>query len=137
MHKPFWVILEPYGYGIVFVPTNIHRGKVLLLEFHVFGVVKASHGLDDPYQWIIWNGEGQWELSDWQVAEWEIDGSLKWDGCIDWQTNPECMVHGCSPRHAEEIAAVFSTVYHIGKRYMDLLGDDVPELPASAIEMEV
>lgn len=41
----------------------------------------------------------------------DVTGSVKWDGCINWQTDPGCMAHGCGPSHADTVAAMFREVY--------------------------
>lgn len=41
----------------------------------------------------------------------DITGFLKWDGCINWQTDPECMAHGCGPSSADVIGSAFREVY--------------------------
>lgn len=120
---PYWAILKAHNLAIRF---SFERH---VMNFAVYGAAEAYYPGEQTGAWELWNGEDGHPFAEWEQAFWEIDGGLKWDGCINWQTNPECMMHGCSPRHAKQIADLFDTVYHIGKRHFDLLGDAVPELP--------
>lgn len=124
---PVWLILPEHNYAIRFAPD------AYAIEFKVFAAA-ASKSADTDWSWGLFDGENAREFHEWQSAFWEIGGALKWDGCINWETNPECMVHGCSPGHADEITAIFRAVYTIGKRYFDLLDDPVAPLPDEAIE---
>lgn len=38
-------------------------------------------------------------------------GWVKWDGCINWQTDPGCMAHFCGPHAVDDFAAAFRTVW--------------------------
>lgn len=128
-----FVILEPHSHGIGYEVEDF------TLRFRVFSVCQYwEPGYDVTKQ-------GQWELirfgetapiSAWKEAENdEISGWLKWDGCINWQTNSDCMAHGCGPGMIEALRDVFAVVYRIGKRHFDLLGDEVPPMPDGAIEI--
>ena len=92
--------------------------------FRVFDACEAKGPDDEDFAWELLNND------------WFIDGHVKWDGCINWQTNPECMAHGCSPSYAEEMAHIFQAIYHVAKRYVDMLGDVAPPLPLETIEIE-
>lgn len=70
-------------------------------------------------------------------TDWELDGAIKWDGCINWQTNPDCMAHGCGPSYADQLRLIFTTLYTIAKRHFDLLDDPVEPLDDSVLEIEV
>jgi hypothetical protein len=79
-------------------------------------------------------GEKEWH---WEHSkDWFLDGHVKWDGCINWQTNPDCMAHGCGPSYAEEMAHIFQAIFHVAKRYVDMLGDEAPPMPPETIEIE-
>jgi len=130
-----WVVLGEHNYAIRFWLEPEYR---LGLNFKVFSAAEGWHSDEDtskPGTWELFGGNDGWLFEEWEQAFWEIDGGLKWDGCINWQTNGQCMVHGCTPRHADAITAIFQTIYHVGKRYFDLLGDDVPPLPEGAFDM--
>jgi hypothetical protein len=47
-----------------------------------------------------------------------ITGRLKWDGCMDWETNPICMYHFCSPKDVFDLAKMFDYLYSIGKEHI-------------------
>ena len=126
--KTGWIILPPQTYGIRYDVQQYH------MDFAVYPVAQAFEGLSKVGAWCLFDGANQYDLAEHEQADFEIRGSLKWDGCINWETNPDCMMHGCGPGHAAEIGAMFNAVYHVGKRHFDLLGDDVPPLPEGAFE---
>lgn len=41
----------------------------------------------------------------------DIHGSVKWDGCINWQTTEDCMAHFCSPENADELSRAFKEAW--------------------------
>lgn len=43
--------------------------------------------------------------------DYSIRGSVKWDGCINWETSPNCMYHFCEPAHADHLAQMFKDVW--------------------------
>lgn len=43
------------------------------------------------------------EEIDWRKADWEVEGTVKWDGCCNWQTSPKCMVHSCDPEAMQRL----------------------------------
>jgi hypothetical protein len=49
----------------------------------------------------------------------EINGQLKWDGCMNWETNPSCMYHFCGPDDAFRLAKMFDYLYSFGKNYIE------------------
>ena len=51
-------------------------------------------------------------------GEVEITGSVKWDGCMNWETNPQVLYHFCSPDDAETLAASFKDVWTEGRKLM-------------------
>jgi hypothetical protein len=124
---PAWVILTKHMLAIRF---SFDYGHLSTMSFRVF---LASE--DEDGKWDIFATMDNFPLSEWGSVPWEIDGALKWDGCINWQTNPDCMAHGCGPRYVDQITAIFQTVYSVGKRRMSLLGDEVKPLPDGALEV--
>lgn len=40
-----------------------------------------------------------------------VSGFLKWDHCMNWQTNPECMAHFCTLADAERLTRAFAALY--------------------------
>ena len=112
-----WVILADHNVAIRYA---VHP---YVMNFAVYDCVLAGN-TGDNMEWTLF----------WANADNVIDGALKWDGCVNWQTNPDCMMHGCGPRHAQVIADIFAAIYHVGKRHFDMLGDNPPPMPANAIE---
>lgn len=69
-----------------------------------------------------------------QDGEVEISGFHKWDGCVNWNTNPDCMYHFCGADDAERLTAMFRTVAAIASRE---IGDYCGEwLEADGLAME-
>lgn len=127
---PTWIVL-PDQMMIVRCWFDTYRTS---MNFRVWGACESTSP-EGVVTWELIDCGVIWQAEDWKDACWNFDGALKWDGCINWQTNPEIMMHGCGPQHVDQITAVFQTVYHVGKRHFDLLGDEVPALPANAIEL--
>lgn len=134
---PHWVILPATFNAIRFHAriTSANDGSPSAISFHVFSVCQSVSADGADTTWELIDCGNTWPLDQWQEAFCEIDGDVKWDGCINWQTNPDTMMHGCGPRHVDQIQAIFATVYHVAKRHMDLLGDEVPPMPDGAIEI--
>ena len=45
-----------------------------------------------------------------ETDEPDITGSVKWDGCMNWQTNPNCMAHFCSAEDIDTLSRGFKWV---------------------------
>ncbi len=62
------------------------------------------------------------KLYDFESEEYEmvVRGSSKWDGCMNWETDPDCMYHFCSDFDADMLAALFKEVWVLAK---ELMGD--------------
>lgn len=41
----------------------------------------------------------------------DITGNVKWDGCINWQTNPSCMAHYCNREQMDDFNSAFKWIY--------------------------
>ena len=50
----------------------------------------------------------------------EVRGSIKWDGCMNWETDPNCMYHCCSVDDVDILAALLKEVWILAK---PLLGE--------------
>lgn len=127
---PMWLILVDHYTAIRCSFDNKYA-----MDFRVYSVCEAFAPGDSIGRWELIDCGKTTALDDWENGFAEIDGSLKWDGCINWQTNPEIMMHGCGPGHAAEIVAIFQVIYAYGKRHLDLLGDEVDPMPDNVIEM--
>lgn len=53
-----------------------------------------------------------------EIYEMVVRGSSKWDGCMNWETDPECMYHFCSDYDADILAALFKEVWVLAKALM-------------------
>lgn len=38
-------------------------------------------------------------------------GSVKWDGCVNWESNPGCMVHSCGLSDVESFGRALALAY--------------------------
>lgn len=43
--------------------------------------------------------------------DWEIEAGVKWDGCINWETNPDCLYHFCDPGSVASLARAFDRAW--------------------------
>jgi hypothetical protein len=122
---PMWVILGKHNKALRLSFEGENRMRMV---FRVFGAIATNEG------WELFDGGEMEDLDEWQAAFWEIDGYLKWDGIFDWQTNPECMMHGFGIEHISEMQAVFSAVLHVGSRHFHQFDCEIPPLPEGAFE---
>lgn len=54
---------------------------------------------------------------DFEYPDPTINGSIRFDGCINWATDEQCRVHGCGPEHVGHIAVGLNAVYHIAATF--------------------
>lgn len=48
----------------------------------------------------------------------EIEGSINWDGCVNWHTNPRLLFHFCEPSDAYNLADKFKSLWAESKAIM-------------------
>src|SRR6476469_10000179 len=60
----------------------------------------------------------EFEILDPHDDELEISGFLKWDHCMNWNTNDNCMYHFCSMEDAHRLTKAFALVYAAGPKMM-------------------
>jgi len=48
-----------------------------------------------------------------------IYGYLKWDGCMNWSTNKNIMMHFCEAEEADEISTALKRVYDVGEEFIE------------------
>jgi hypothetical protein len=75
--------------------------RVEIGEVHENGLSVAFSIYDDQDD----AGEPSWE------------GYVKWDGCVNWQTDTGCMAHFCCPEDIDAFAATFRTVWDLARPY--------------------
>ena len=46
-------------------------------------------------------------------------GYIKWDGCMNWMTDPRLMLHHCTPSDIEELSCALQTAYAIAFSMMN------------------
>jgi hypothetical protein len=47
----------------------------------------------------------------------EFEGHVRFDGCINWQTDDGCMAHFCGPDDADAWRAVFARLWELPAEY--------------------
>lgn len=53
-------------------------------------------------------------------GETEVEGHVRWDGCVNWQTPDGTMAHSCVPADVASLAAALMMVWPLARR---LYGD--------------
>jgi hypothetical protein len=122
---PFWLIMPEQNRAIRF---SFDHGNYSI-SFRVFDAAEGWREGDAVGSWSLWDGCNDRDFADWENADWDIHGDLKWDGCINWETNPNCMAHGCSPNYSRDLHLIFNTIYAAGGWFYDFLGDEPPKMP--------
>lgn len=51
-------------------------------------------------------------------GELEIEGSVKWDGCGNWDNNDAVLFHFCGAEDADKLSAKFKTVWNLARVLM-------------------
>lgn len=68
--------------------------------------IKSTHALDfefyDPCE----------DIED----GWNLRGSVKWDGCMNWETSPDVMYHFCGIDSIKLLATTFLLIREITKQ---------------------
>lgn len=99
-----WAGLEEHGdWAVLWRLAGPYR-----MVWEAFGVTQSSEG-------PVYGRADEWHKGPTEV-DWELAGELKWDGCMDFQTNPECMVHGCVRADMESVGRVLVAVWDMGSR---------------------
>lgn len=52
------------------------------------------------------------------IEGWEVQALVKWDGCINWETHPECMAHFCEPQEADYLAPTFRLAWRLAADHL-------------------
>jgi hypothetical protein len=128
---PFWLVLTEQNYAIRFSFDNGNYA----IDFRIFSACESSYGANETMSWGLFDGNSSHDFGEWERADWEIDGAVKWDGCINWQTNQTCMAHGCGPTYPDDLHAIFCAVYSAGGWFYDYLGDEPPKMPRGVINI--
>jgi hypothetical protein len=55
---------------------------------------------------------------------WDFKGHLKWDGCLNWMTNPNVYAHLCEVEDINRLSAIFAAVGRLAVEHVkDYEGD--------------
>lgn len=122
-----WIILCDHNLAIRYEVEKYY------MDFLTFDAALSGH-IGEEMEWCLFDGSHSHDFAEWESAHWNIRGSVKWDGCINWSTNEDCAMHGCGPGHAKEMGDLFAAIYNLAKRHFDLLGDPAPVMPDNVIE---
>lgn len=49
----------------------------------------------------------------------EFRGSLKWDGCINWETTPNYLAHLCRLEDLDDVKLAFVAVWELGPLHLE------------------
>lgn len=49
---------------------------------------------------------------------WDYGGALKWDGCLNWQTNPACLAHYCRLADHVALGVAFEKVGEMAREHV-------------------
>lgn len=59
--------------------------------------------------------ERNWNNGEWAV---EVEGFLKFDGCLNWSTTTGIAAHLCGPEDFERMARAFYAIWEMGPEVM-------------------
>lgn len=95
----------------------------LHVEFKCYNAVDAEYRDGSKHYDIMLNGgpETVMEDDDLDVKfkdALEFEGSIKWDGCSDWDFSPEGLIHFCSMKNVDDMHATIDECYEIAERLM-------------------
>lgn len=127
-----WIILADQNIAIRF---QRHEHHIDFLVFEAAFATYFENGKKGEQRWEIGDCGDDHPLDQWADAHWELRGHIKWDGCINWETNPDCMAHGCGTGNLSRIHDTFAAIYAFAKRHFDLLGDEAPTMPSPFLEI--
>lgn len=66
--------------------------------------------------------------TDFAEGEGFLSGSIKWDGCSNWDFHTdECMAHFCGRKHATSIGRLMDRLYQITKDRLPTYDEDLAE----------
>lgn len=52
--------------------------------------------------------------------EWRVRAGVKWDGCINWETNPNYLYHFCEPACVARLARAFDRAWEFTRDNLDV-----------------
>ncbi len=53
-----------------------------------------------------------------------LEADVKWDGCVNWQTNPDCMFHFCGVDDLEKLREAFLVMWQFTRDNLDVADAD-------------
>lgn len=61
-----------------------------------------------------------YSLQDGFDGDWVIQANVKWDGCINWETSPDCMYHFCGPEDSLRLHRAFVRAWEFTRDNLDV-----------------
>ena len=115
--------LAPYDFGDGGTDCDGERFSRHVVAFAVYGICLKPDG---GYEFL--------NLDDPRVAEnieqavWRLRGSVKWDGCVDYEHNmgtgdDYCLLHDCGLSGREDELNVWRAIYRAAAEIMDETAD--------------
>lgn len=105
-------------YAVRMTPQDPYKGKV----YHVDFTVLKLHGLDDAGAPMWQRADSHFSpdpVGDIDLAEWYMRGTLKWDGCVDYEINrAHSSLHACDLQHFRDLATLWEHVYAMAAQLM-------------------
>lgn len=109
---------EDYLIFFAFAPNND-----VVMDFEVVKIIGEQTA---PVFGTLYETEDDFGTLDHTLAVTFLDGSIKWDGCSNWDfhTN-ECMAHFCGVRQATSIGRLMQRMYEITAESMPKFDNDL------------
>lgn len=105
------VIYTKHFRDLNFTVTALPRGHYV--EYKIYDIIGYTTITDSDTQYPIWQRAGSdcFDLSyDLKDSETYISGSVKWDGCSNWNIdeNERGMLHGCCRQDIQRIGDIMA-----------------------------
>lgn len=117
MRTEYVIFKHPLMYEVQLGPGHESKGKVYVVDFVAREIIEWHKGDQTGFEYHRAGAVSGMDLTpDRALAEWHIEGAVKWDGCCNYRYNDAaCMLHICGPadidREAELLRAVFRLAY--------------------------
>lgn len=98
--------LDNLGCSIVAKPDEYH------VEYEIYAHEGYGYNDDDVHYYHKKGADSFDPVPDYHDAEYVFKGSVKWDGCSNWDLNPiDCQFHGCSKEHLINIGLILGEAW--------------------------
>jgi hypothetical protein len=94
------------------------NGKPGFLRWRVFKIENYDEK-DHPCYWRK-GSDGNFDtVTDPEGAEWQAEGTVKWDGCCNWTTPEHVNVHACGPEELRAFLEAIQRGYALAAEHSD------------------